>query len=294
MELRHLRYFLATAREGNMTRAAATCHVSQPALSRQLSDLERELGCELFVRESRGVTLTDEGLLLRKRAEEIVSLADRAELELRADGVQVEGDVWVGAGESRALGVVAQVAADLAQDHPGLRVRLYSGNFDDVSERVDKGLLDFGVVIGHQVDNRFDRLALPWQDRWGVLLRRDHPLARRETLTLDDLRGERLIVSGQRREEVLEDSMEHYLEVKGLKVVSTYTLLFNASLFVEKGAAVAVCFDGIVPSGEGTPFSFVPLEDLPPAESIVMWKRLQPQSRACQLFLRVLRERCGA
>ena len=294
MELRHLRYFLATAREGNMTRAAALCHVSQPALSRQLADLERDLGCELFLRGSRGVLLTDDGMLLRKRAEEIVALADRAELELRADGVLVEGDVWIGGGESRAMEVVARSTARLAKSHPNVRVHLYSGNYEDVTEHLDKGLLDFGVVVGRKAESRFESFDLPWEDRWGVLMKRDHPLAGRASVSLDDLRGERLIVSAQRHEgqDATGTGAERFTAL-GLSVACTYTLLYNASLLVEQGVGIAVCIDGIVPAGEGTPFTFVPIDGMESLKSRVIRKRFQPQSRACDLFLRVLRKECG-
>ena len=292
MELKTLRSFLAVAREGNVTRASRSLHITQPALSRQLSELERELGCELLVREPRGVTLTEEGVILRKRAEEIVSLADRTELEIRTPAAQVEGDVWVGGGESQVVGIIARVAAQLAKEHPGIRLRLYSGNGDDVMERVDKGLLDFGLVMGREPSSAHESLQMPWQDRWGVLMRRDDPLADCPSLKLDDLQGSRLIVSSQSSPGG--DPTLAYFGERDFHVVATYTLLFNASLLVEQGVGVAVCLDGIVRAGEGTPFAFVPLEDLPGVGSHLIWKRYQPLSRAAEAFLRALREQAQA
>ena len=291
MELKTLRSFLAVAREGNVTRAARSLHITQPALSRQLADLERDLGCELLVREARGVTLTEEGVLLRKRAEEIVSLADRAELELRTPTAEVAGDVWIGGGESQVVGLIAEVASQLAADHPGIRLRLYSGNGNDVLERVDKGLLDFGLVMGHEPTSAYESIDMPWQDRWGVLMRRDDPLARRDSLTLDDVRERRLIVSSQST--TGSDATLTFFSDEGYDIVATYTLLFNASLLVGQGVGIAICFDGIVPAGEGTAYAFVPLVDLPTVGSRLMWKRYQPLSRASEVFLRALRERCG-
>ncbi len=291
MELKTLRSFLAVAREGNVTRAARSLHITQPALSRQLADLERDLGCELLVREARGVTLTEEGVLLRKRAEEIVSLADRAELELRTPTAEVAGDVWIGGGESQVVGLIAEVASQLAADHPGIRLRLYSGNGNDVLERVDKGLLDFGLVMGHEPTSAYESIDMPWQDRWGVLMRRDDPLARRDSLTLDDVRERRLIVSSQST--TGSDATLTFFSDEGYDIVATYTLLFNASLLVGQGVGIAICFDGIVPAGEGTAYAFVPLVDLPTVGSHLMWKRYQPLSRVSEVFLRALRERCG-
>lgn len=294
MEIRTLRSFLAVARESNVTRAARSLHITQPALSRQLSELERELGCELLVRESRGVTLTDAGMLLRKRAEEIVSLTDRAELEIRSPEANIEGDVWVGGGESRAIETVAKVAAQLADEQPGIHLRLHSGNRDDVVERVDKGLLDFGIVFGEEPPTRYDSLKLAWEDRWGMLVRADDPLAARDEITLDELRSRRIIASAQSSKAVSQDDPTiTFFGQENFDVVATYTLLYNASLLVEQGVGIAVCFDGIVATGEGSPFAFVPFADMAPVSSYLVWKRYQPLSRACEAFLRTMRKRCA-
>lgn len=290
MELRTLRSFLAVAREGNVTRAARQLHITQPALSRQLAELEREMGCELLIREPRGVRLTEQGMLLRKHADEIVSLADRTERELRAPAAEVEGDVWVGGGESRAMALVAKVATAIADKHPGVRMRIHSGNGADVIERVERGLLDFGIVFGHTPDERYESLQLPYEDRWGVLMCRDHTLAGQREVALDDLRGERLIVSseGSSFSGGAVNMTERVTEA-GLRVAATYTLLYNASLLVEAGMGVALCFDGIVAVGEDTPFAYVPLSGVPTTTAHLVWKRFQPLSRACELFLRGMR-----
>ena len=291
MELRTLRSFLAVAREGNVTRAARHLHITQPALSRQLSELEREVGCELLVREPRGVTLTEQGMLLRKRADEIVSLADRTEQELRSPAAEVEGDVWVGSGESRAMELIARAATAITNEHPRVMLRVHSGNGTDVLERVDKGLLDFGVVFGPEPSDRYESLRLPHEDRWGVLVRRDHPLATREEVSLDDLRGERIITSSEGGT-LAEDAtpMTEHLAKEGFDVAATYTLLYNASLLVESGMGVAVCFDGIVATGEGTPFAYVSISNVPTTPAYLVWKRFVPLSRACELFLRGMRD----
>ena len=293
MELRHLRYFLAVAREGNVTRAAASLHVTQPTLSRQLADLEQELGRELLLRESRGVTLTDDGMWLRKRAEEIVALADRTEREMMADDSQVEGDVWVGGGETRTMELVARAMKSISQDHPGVRLRLHSGNADDVIERVDKGLLDFGVILGRTPESRFDHIQLPSRECWGVLVRNDDPLATKSLVTMEDLSTRRLIVSNQPAD--ANQSMSEIEQMLGplqANVVATYTLLYNASLLVEESFGIALCLDGIVATGAGTPFAFVPTQLQPAIQTHLIWKRFQPQSRAASLFLRELKRIC--
>ena len=294
MELRTLRSFLAVAREENVTRAARQLHITQPALSRQLADLEREVGCQLLVREPRGVTLTEQGMLLRKRADEIVRLAVRTERELQAPAAEVGGDVWVGGGESRTMALVAQVATEIAVEHPGVRLRIHSGNGTDVIERIDRGLLDFGVIFGGEQSPRHEWLRLPHDDRWGVLVRHDHPLASQESVAFDDLRGERLIVSSETGE-LADDASTMFRRMisEGFDVAATYTLLYNASLLVEEGLGVAICFDGIVNTGEGTPFAFVPLTDTQTTPSHLIWKRFQPLSRACELFLSSMREQCA-
>ena len=291
MELRTLRSFLAVAQEGNVTRAARMLHITQPALSRQLAELERELGCELLMRESRGVTLTDNGMLLRKRAEEILGLAERTEQELRSPTAEVEGDVWVGGGESRVMELVARAAHAMTTEHPAVRLRLYSGNGTDVMERVDKGLLDFGIVMGVEPPSRYEALDLGWSDDWGLLVRRDHPLASRSILSMDDLRDETLIVSAQvaASPSPADPTMEA-VSSSGLRIVATYTLLYNASLLVEQGMGSALCFGGIVAAGAGTPFAFVPMDGLTSVPSLLIWKRFQPLSRAAQLFLKTLQD----
>lgn len=290
MEIRTLRSFLVVAREGNVTRAAQSLHITQPALSRQLSELERELGCALLVREPRGVTLTESGMLLRKRAEEIVSLANRTEQEIRSPSIEVSGDVLIGGGESRSVELIARAASRLAERHPDVRVRLFSGNADDVLERIEKGLLDFGILMGREPGQRYETLDLEWEDRWGVLVRHDHPFAARSSITLEDLRSERLIVSTQSPGAPTSPDAPLATFLESGRVVATYTLLYNASLFVEQGMGIAVCFDGIIAAGEGTPFAFVPIDDVPGIPSRMVWKRHQPLSHAAEALLATVRE----
>ena len=173
MELRVLRYFLAVAREENISAAAEYLHLTQPTLSRQLMDLEEELGKKLFIRGNRKITLTDDGVLFRKRAGEIIELVEKTELEFRSSDEVIAGDIYIGGGETESMRLIARTARVMQTRYPGVRYHLYSGNADDVGERLDKGLLDFGVIIEPFDRKKYDSLRLPAANRWGVLMRRD-------------------------------------------------------------------------------------------------------------------------
>ena len=181
MELRVLKYFLAVAREGNITAASNSLHLSQPTLSRQIKELEEELGQKLLIRKSHRVELTPEGKLLRRRAEEIVSLTDKTKAEFRSMYHTISGDIYIGGGETRAVKPVAVLLNELRSEFPGLHYHIYSGNADDVTERLDKGLLDFGILIQPADITKYDYMSLPEKDVWGVLMRKDSPLSKINT-----------------------------------------------------------------------------------------------------------------
>ena len=197
MELRVLNYFLTVAREGGLTGASEVLHVTQPTMSRQIQELEEELGQKLFIRTTRSMVLTPEGMLLRKRAEEILEMAERTKAEFSSMGSAVAGDVFIGSGETFALKKVTDLMAQIREDHPGIRFQIYSGNAEDVMERLEKGLLDFGVLVEPVDVSRYNSLRLPAKDTWGLILRRDHPLAQKNHSQRKDLIGIPLIMSRQ-------------------------------------------------------------------------------------------------
>lgn len=182
MEIRVLRYFLTVAREGNITKAADVLHVTQPTLSRQLKDLEQELGKKLFIRGSHSVILTDEGMLLRNRAEEIVNMVDKLEAEFSSMEETIGGDVYIGGGETEAMKHIARVAKDVQLRYPNIRYHLYSGNEEDITERLDKGLLDFGILIQPANISKYNYLNMPAKDVWGVVMTKDSSLAVKESI----------------------------------------------------------------------------------------------------------------
>lgn len=289
MELRVLRYFLTIAREGNITNAANALHVTQPTLSRQIHDLEEELGQQLFVRGSHSVTLTPEGMLLRKRAEEILDLVQKTEQEFAQTEEAVSGEVYIGAGETVGVHYLTRAARQLQESYPDIRIHISSGDATDVREDLDKGLIDFGLLFAPVDLSRYNVIHLAYQDTWGVLMRRDSPLAQKAALRLSDLKGQPLIISRQ----IYKASrlQEWFGEPAGqLQVVGTYNLVYNGSLMVEDGMGYAVCLDGIINVTGDSPLCFRPLEPRRQADMYIVWKKYQIFSPAAERFLNVLRD----
>ena len=230
MELRVLRYFLEVAREGNITHAAQRLHISQPTLSKQLKELEVELGKKLFIRGNYNVRLTDEGMLLRKRAEDILDMVGKTEEEFKALGEITGGDVRIGCAESDGMKFLAQRVKAIQDQYPSIRFHLYSGDTDDLSERLDRGLFDF-AVIAQKVDlSKYNYLEFPGADTWGVVMRKDAPLAEKEKICIDDLLDLPLIVS---RQGLREDIPKLFGEkIDRLNVKATINLTFNGSILI--------------------------------------------------------------
>ena len=287
MEIRVLQYFLAVAREQSISAAAQSLHLSQPTLSTQLKALEQELGRQLLIRGTKGsrkVTLTEEGMILRKRAEEILTLVDRAQEEIVHGDGEVEGEVSIGAGETDTVRLFARAAGRLRRQHPGIRLRISSGNADFVLEQLDKGLIDFGLLFSEVDDHKYQSMAIPLRDTWGVLMRKDAPLAEKETITPEDLWDKPLILSHQRGGGVLQWLGR---EPSQLSIVATYNLVYNASLLVDEGLGYALCFDKLI-NTQGSSLTFRPLDPPILAEATVVWKKYQVFSKAARLFLEEL------
>lgn len=294
MEIRVLRYFLAIAREGSITNAANFLHVTQPTLSRQIRDLEEELGQKLFTRSSHHMTLTAEGMILRKRAEEIVSMVDKTEAEFNSMENVVSGDIYIGGGETDAMKLVAQIACELRMNYPGIHYHLYSGNSEDVTERLDKGLLDFGILIQPADISKYDYINIPAKDTWGVAMRRDSPLAVKEVIRKEDLLNvplicSRQVISGERRGNEFSEWFGEDFEK--LDIVTTFNLVYNAAIMVEAGVGYAVTIDKIANTTGNSNLCFRPLEPRLDSGLDIIWKKYQVFSSAAELFLNKLRER---
>ena len=291
MDFRLLEYFLAVAREQNITAAAESLHISQPALSTQLKNMEAELGKQLLIRGvkgSRKVTLTEEGMILRKRAEEMLSLMRRTEEEIAGSHETIAGNVFIGAGETETVRLFAKVAKELQKKYPDIRYHISSGNAEHVLEYLDKGLIDFGLLFTEIDAQKYESIPVPVRDTWGVLMRRDSPLAEKATVCPEDLWDKPLIVSHQKGDGVYLNQWLQREEAE-LHIVATYNLLFNASLLVEEGLGYALCFDKLIHT-QGSNLCFRPFSPGLEARSWIVWKKYQVFSRAANIFLQYLRE----
>ena len=258
MELRVLRYFMTIAREGSITSAANVLHVTQPTLSRQIRDLENELGQKLFIRGSHHMTLTAEGMVLRKRAEEILSMVDKTEAEFHAMESTVSGDIYIGSGETQAIQHIAEIAKEIREDHPGIHYHLYSGNAEDVTERLDKGLLDFGILIQPADISKYDYINIPAKDTWGVIVRRDSPFAEKTSIRKEDLLHVPLICSRQaisKSRQNNEFTAWFGEDFEKLDIVTTFNLVYNAAIMVASGLGCAVTIDKIANRKQQSLFS---------------------------------------
>lgn len=291
MELRVLSYFLAVAREQSFIRAAESLHLSQPTLSTQIKALEEELGKQLLIRGSKGtrkVTLTEEGMILRKRAEEILSLVQKTEREISFSDQVIVGDVYIGTGETDAVRFIARAAKELYESYPGIRYHISNGNADFVSEQLDKGLIDFGIVYGNVDPVKYNSIELPFRDSWGVLMRRDSPLAGREAVWPEDLWDKPLIISNQ---DDSKGTLTAWInkELSELKIAATYNLLFNASLMVEEGLGYAIGLDKIINTTGNSRLCFRPLSPRTEAGMHIVWKKYQVFSKASEKFIEKLK-----
>lgn len=288
MEIRVLQYFLAIAREQSISGAAEFLHISQPTLSRQIRDMEEELGKQLFIRGNRKIELTEEGMLLRRRAEEIVNLAKKTEKEIMNTDSVITGDIYIGAGETAAIDYVAQTAALLKEKHPAIQYHISSDDAIDILEQLDKGLIDFGIIIGSVDKVKYDYQLLPVKDSWGILMRKDAPLAAKEFVEAADLKNVPLIVSRQ-------ISDNHNIASwfpKGLanyNIAATYNLVYNATYMAARGIGYVLTLDRLINTTGESSLCFRPLYPKVETDIYIIWKKYQMFSKAAEEFLKILK-----
>lgn len=290
MELKSLTTFLTVAEKETISAAAKHLHLSQPSLSRQLMELEKELGVTLFTRGNRKITLTEDGLLFRKRAEEIVELLEKTRSEFLSPRDTITGNVSIGAGETYVIQLLGKIIKEIQVEYPNIKFHLFSGNADEVKERLDKGLLDFGVVISPVDVKKYHSLRLPTRDTWGVLMRKDSPLASNEVITPKDLWEVPLITS---RQSLVSSELSKWLkkDMNKLTVVATYNLVYNASKLVEEGIGYALTLDKLINFTPDSPLCFRKLSPTLESDLAVIWKNTQVFSKASGLFLERMKER---
>lgn len=289
MEFRVLQYFLAVTREQSISGAAEALHLSQPTLSRQIRDMEEELGKQLFIRSNRKITLTEEGMILRKRAEEIVELIKKAQDEIALSDENIAGDISIGAGETDGVRYLARAAKALQTDYPLVHFHIVSGDKMSVLEELDRGLLDFALLFGEIDSSKYESSALPCTDSFGILMRRDDPLAGKETITPEDLQEKPLIIS---RQSYCDSKLSTLLgmDYNQLNIVATYNLLFNGSLLVDEGVGYAIGFDKIINVSGNSNLCYKPLLRQVDMKMSLAWKKYQVFTKAAEKFLLKIQE----
>ncbi len=287
LEGRLLTYFLVVAREQNMTRAAAQLHISQPALSAQIAGLERQLGIKLFKRTNKSTRLTEDGILFRARAQELIDLTNKIESEFTAGNGDISGDICLGCGETCIMSHISALFREIQKEYPDIRLHIYSGDAEGVIERLDKGLLDICLLLGPTIHEKYDYLRLGMYDSFGLLVPADCSLAGKDMISEKELKKFPVLVPNQ----VL--SGAHDLgdfDVSTLNAVGSYNLITNATYMVEQGIGYAFCLADLV-NTEGRNLKFIPFEEEVKIEAYIVTKKYAYFSKAAKLLLTRLREK---
>ena len=291
MDTRILKYFITVAQEENITKAAEILHTSQPNLSRQLADLENEIGRKLFDRGNRRIQLTEEGMFLYKRAQEIIELLERTETELSSFDDLVTGDVYIGAAETHAMRMVAHQIQAIRDVYPQVLFHIFSNSTVEVTEQLDKGLLDFGIVVDPVNPKKYNHLTLPAADTWGVLMHRDSPLAKQKTVRPEDMRDKPLLCAEQMLD-ANEISTWIGEDFKNLNVVTTFNLITTPAMMIEEGLGYTFTFDKLVNTSGNSKLCFRPLEPQFKTGLYLIWKKYQIFTKAGNIFLEHMKEVC--
>lgn len=289
MDLRLLEYFLAVAKTGNITKAAEQLHVTQPTISRQLMELEEQMGAPLMIRGKRQVTLTDAGVLFQQRAQEIIDLMDKTSRDIADQNDLVGGTVSIGCVESCVSRMLPEVLKEFSALHPKVGYELYSADGDDIREKLDRGELDFGILVEPVEAAKYDYLRLPYWETWGVLMRKDDPLAEKETIGKGDILSIPLILP---RREIVQDNIAGWFGVdrSQLNIFSSHNLLNNAALLVEARLGYAVCVGGSFEIRGGENLCFVPFVPERTTGHVMAWKKNRVFHSAASQFRDYIKE----
>ena len=285
MDIQTMQYYLAVVREGTISAAAQALHVAQPSLSRQMKELEEELGVTLFERGNRRITLTEEGMVLRKRAQEMVALMQLTKEEVSTIRNHISGTVRIGAGESISFHYLSRAAASLAEEYPDIRFQITSGDTQDLIDELNNGLIDFALIFTEVDHTLYQSITLPAQDRFGLLMPKNSPLAEKKEIKYRDLKDLPIIVSRA--------SLPYFSgneNLSSLNIIATYNLIYNASLMVEDGLGYAICFDSLINTTGDSSLCIRPLVPEIKTAGNLIYKKYQVFSPAVQLFIDKIRE----
>lgn len=286
MEFRVLKYFLMVAREENITKAAALLHLTQPTLSRQLMQLEAELGVKLFHRSKHSIILTEDGMLLKRRAQEIISLFDKTVQELSHKEDVLSGEIAIGCGETKNMLFLSEQIRKFRQKYPLVQFSIHSAIADDIKERIEKGILDIGLLMEPVDIGKYEFIRMPQKEKWGILLRKDSELAAKESINPKDLTNVPLIMV---KRELVKNELASWFGdyYEGLQIAATYNLILNAASMVERGVGVALCFD--LGASFYEDLCFISLAPTLETGSVLVWKKNQTLGAATSQFMRYLR-----
>lgn len=286
MEIRVLRYFLMTAREENITRAAELLHITQPTLSRQLMQLEEELGTKLFERSSHSIRLTEDGMLLRRRAQELVQLADSVEKEFRHSKEEMSGTISIGSGETGSMQELAEIIRDFQEKYPLVQYDLYTATADEIKERLDKGLLDIGLLTEPVDIMKYSFIRMKRKEKWGILVRRDSKLVEKTSIGPSDLLDVPVFLAHRAlvKNEIEGWFGDYYDQVQ---IAGTYNLINNAAVMVRNHIGVAFCFQL---QSQFDDLTYIPIEPQIETGAVIVWKKAQIVSRTTHQFISFLKE----
>ena len=288
MDIRTLQYFLAVAREESISGAAEFLHMTQPPLSRQLKELETELGKQLFIRGNRKITLTEDGMILRKRAEEIVALMEKTKAEINASAENITGDIYIGCAESYLVKYLARAVKKLSSIYPNIHYHVTSGDTEQVTERLDRGLLDMAFIVEPPDLSKYNYLEVPEYDTWGVLMRKDNPLAAKEAIAFDDLLDIPIFCSEQSAKMDLPRWCSDNLD--RLNILATFNLCNNGAVFVREGLGVELTFEKLVETNAESDLCFRPITPPLHTKMYVIWKKYQIFTPVANLLLEEIKK----
>ncbi len=284
MEIRTLRYFLAVAREENMTRAAELLHVTQPTLSKSLKSLEDELGKKLFTRHSFSIALTEEGVLLRNRAEDLVLMADKIEQEFLSLDDITGGDIYFGLAESYQIRYLAREIKEFKKTYPDLRYHITSGDTEQVTEKLDKGLLDFAVICETPDERKYHSILFPEADYFGAVIPAGSALAKKDSVTAEDLAGLPLFTSEQSWENDIRpwagDAFSR------LHLEGSFRLAYNGSMFAKEGLGILLTLNNLIDTSPESGLVFRPLEPRLEMKMYLIWNKYQSFTPIAERFLK--------